>query len=354
MKNYYISAVLLASFLSAQSVRAETVPFPNESKSNESNAEYDVAMEVSLNNKLLVACQAVLSSGDLPCARTIQEAYIKSVKNGVITPGVFESGVNGIVNISAPGSKTFGTASVEFTNMQDPTYVVKTHSKGKTTENSGLYNDKISFDVIKGTTSKSVGAFNVKVTVSEKTAQTNVRSVTLNNETYTYDPTLARESRTINVKILRGDRNFFGNKRMALLNDFTVSGAVAASKYNDNPKAFSVPISVTREHSYASKITKTEVTPATVSSGFSGFIALSDASSKYVGSMDVTYSSLKGFSRVDEKDYNIGSENIYNAPMVENESFHMVLKEGINVQKFGEYTVITDVSPIAKRAVAGL
>lgn len=200
-----------------------------------------------------------------------------------------------------------------------------------------------------------VGASNVKVTVSDKIAQPNVLSLTLNNETYAYDATLARESRTVNMKILKSKRNFFENKRKVLLTDFTVSGTVATSKYNDNSKAFSIPIAVKREHSYASKISQNEVTPGTVNSGISGFIVLSDQSPESVGSIDMTVSELTGYFKVDEKDYNLkNSGNIYNAPMLESEDFHMILKEGVNVQKFGEYTIITDVSPISKQAVVGL
>lgn len=156
MKNYSLVAALLACSLSAQ---AQTVP--------SANPEYDVAIDVSVNGKTIVACKTVLTSGDVPCEQTVQEAYIKSVKGDVITPGVETRSVKGVVNLSNPGSENFGTANVKFTNMVDPTYVVKGRSKGKTVTTPGLFNEEINFGFTQGTTSKSVGAYKVTVKVTQ-------------------------------------------------------------------------------------------------------------------------------------------------------------------------------------------
>lgn len=156
-----------------------------------------------------------------------------------------------------------------------------------------------------------------------------------------------RQTRTVNIKVLKNKRNFLGVKHPKLITEFKMSGVVPSTKYNDDPTAFAVPIVATTEHSYASKILKNqgEVIPATVTSGLTGCVVLSDASAP--GLLNLTVSSLEGFYTVDESDYNPQSlGNIYNAPIVEMEKFTVSLKEGVNIQKFVDYTIISDVSPV--------
>jgi len=163
MKNYSLVVALLAFAFSTQ---AQTAP--------SESAEYDVAVDVSVNDKTLVECKSVLTAGDVPCEYQEQEAYIKSIKGNVITPGVENRSVKGVVTLSHSGGENVGTATVKFTNMIDPTYVVKSRSKGKTVTTPGVFDEEINFSFAQGATSKSVGAYKVTVKVTPTNAGGNI------------------------------------------------------------------------------------------------------------------------------------------------------------------------------------
>lgn len=158
-------------------------------------------------------------------------------------------------------------------------------------------------------------------------------STTIDGETYTYDMTLPRDQRTIELKIVKNDR-----KGETLVTSSTVSTLVASKKFNDHPKLFGVPVEITSTSKYLidvrdDKGNNIPVTPMT--EGLFSVFYLSD-NTLIVGSGTVRLKVLDATKQNEVFDKTI----------------NMDLIEGINTQKMGPYTVTVTVGPAHPTSLA--
>jgi len=160
-----------------------------------------------------------------------------------------------------------------------------------------------------------------------------LESTSIDGETYTYDMALPRDQRTIELKIVKKDR-----KGETLVTSSTVSTLVASKKFNDHPKLFGVPLEITSTSKYLidARDDRGNNIPATpMTEGMFSVFYLSD-NTPTLGSGTVRLKVLDATKRNKMFDKTIS----------------MDLREGVNIQKMGPYTVTVTVSPVHPTSLA--
>lgn len=158
-------------------------------------------------------------------------------------------------------------------------------------------------------------------------------STTIDGETHTYDLSLPRDQRTIELKIIKKER-----KGETLITSANLSTLVASKRFNDHPKQFVVPIETTSTSQYLSDARDEEpkyTLDNPMTEGVFALVYVSD-NTPILGGASVRFKVLDATKR----------NKLFD------EKIDLDLHEGVNTKKMGPYTVTVTVGSVQPPSLA--